>query len=51
MTLEPRDKLDATTMRDATKVADDGVAVNGPKAEVVGEWNYTIALDPPSQPP
>jgi len=37
MTLEPRDKLDAMTMRDATKVADGGVAVNGPEGEVL-DW-------------
>jgi RNA-directed DNA polymerase len=38
MTLEPRDKLDAMTKRDATKVADGGVAVNGPEDEPL-DWD------------
>ena len=38
MTLEPRDKLDAITMRDATKLADGGVAVNRREDEPL-DWD------------
>jgi len=38
ITLEPRGKVDAMTMRDATKVADGGVAVDGPEDEPL-DWD------------